>query len=97
MLKSEIPPGAVMKKGPSGETREDKIKNLAHHLWEAAGGPNGMSDHFWHAAEEQLYPPLITDWICDRCGTKAYYDGRCGDGPIPMCHCWGSNIVAQRN
>lgn len=26
-------------------------------------------------------------WKCSRCGMAAYYDGRCGDGPILMCTC----------
>lgn len=24
---------------------------------------------------------------CNKCGATAYYDGRCGDGPILMCGC----------
>jgi hypothetical protein len=27
------------------------------------------------------------DYYCSQCGAKAYYDGRCGDGPILMCGC----------
>lgn len=26
-------------------------------------------------------------YVCNCCGAKAYYDGRCGDGPILMCGC----------
>ena len=26
-------------------------------------------------------------WICSECGAKAYYDGRCSDGPILTCGC----------
>lgn len=25
--------------------------------------------------------------VCSICGTEAYYDGRCGDGPILTCSC----------
>lgn len=25
--------------------------------------------------------------VCSRCGAAAYYDGRCGDGPVLMCGC----------
>lgn len=24
---------------------------------------------------------------CSWCGKEAYYDGRCGDGPVLMCGC----------
>lgn len=24
-------------------------------------------------------------YVCNKCGKAAYYDGRCGDGPILMC------------
>lgn len=27
------------------------------------------------------------DWHCSNCGAPAYYDGRCGDGPVLMCGC----------
>lgn len=27
------------------------------------------------------------NYVCNSCGTSAYYDGRCGDGPILMCGC----------
>lgn len=27
------------------------------------------------------------DYVCSVCGAAAYYDGRCGDGPILMCGC----------
>jgi len=26
-------------------------------------------------------------YVCSSCGEEAYYDGRCGDGPILMCGC----------
>jgi hypothetical protein len=26
-------------------------------------------------------------YVCSACGAAAYYDGRCGDGPILMCGC----------
>lgn len=30
---------------------------------------------------------------CNHCGREAYYDGRCGDGPVAMCDChkWATN------
>lgn len=28
-------------------------------------------------------------YVCPVCGTEAYYDGRCGDGPILLCKCRG--------
>lgn len=29
----------------------------------------------------------MSNYVCSRCGAGAYYDGRCGDGPILMCGC----------
>jgi hypothetical protein len=28
-----------------------------------------------------------TDYVCSICGAAAYYDGRCGDGPVLTCGC----------
>lgn len=42
-------------------------------------------------------------YSCSRCGKEAYYDGRCGDGPILMCNCdkyytdGDNSIPADRN
>lgn len=27
------------------------------------------------------------NYVCSHCGAAAYYDGRCGDGPVLMCNC----------
>ncbi len=27
------------------------------------------------------------EYICNKCGKEAFYDGRCGDGPILICGC----------
>ncbi len=29
----------------------------------------------------------MSNYVCSECGAAAYYDGRCGDGPILMCGC----------
>lgn len=29
----------------------------------------------------------MDSYVCSRCGAGAYYDGRCGDGPVLMCGC----------
>lgn len=29
----------------------------------------------------------MSNYVCSNCGAQAYYDGRCGDGPILMCGC----------
>jgi hypothetical protein len=29
----------------------------------------------------------MNSYICSHCGVAAYYDGRCGDGPVLMCDC----------
>jgi len=29
----------------------------------------------------------MSQYYCNRCGAAAYYDGRCGDGPILTCGC----------
>jgi hypothetical protein len=29
----------------------------------------------------------MSSYCCSNCGAAAYYDGRCGDGPILMCGC----------
>lgn len=40
----------------------------------------------------------MNDYVCNRCGAKAFYDGRCGDGPILTCGCdkRGSVYVKDR-
>lgn len=30
---------------------------------------------------------MTKKWICSKCSKDAYYDGRCGDGPVLMCGC----------
>lgn len=29
----------------------------------------------------------MNEYHCSECGEPAYYDGRCGDGPILVCEC----------
>jgi hypothetical protein len=29
----------------------------------------------------------MSNYVCSYCGAAAYYDGRCGDGPVLMCGC----------
>lgn len=29
----------------------------------------------------------MSNYVCSNCGSAAYYDGRCGDGPVLMCNC----------
>lgn len=29
----------------------------------------------------------MSKYRCSVCGSEAYYDGRCGDGPILVCGC----------
>jgi len=29
----------------------------------------------------------MTDYCCSACGAEAYFDGRCGDGPVLLCGC----------
>lgn len=29
----------------------------------------------------------MSNYMCSRCGAGAFYDGRCGDGPVLMCGC----------
>lgn len=29
----------------------------------------------------------MSSYSCSNCGAEAYYDGRCGDGPILVCGC----------
>lgn len=29
----------------------------------------------------------MAEWVCSVCGEPAYYDGRCGDGPVLVCGC----------
>jgi hypothetical protein len=33
---------------------QEKIRELAHKLWEQAGKPEGKEDQFWFEAERQL-------------------------------------------
>lgn len=34
--------------------KDDKIRDRAYALWEAAGSPEGEDQHFWHQAEREL-------------------------------------------
>lgn len=39
-----------------------------------------------------MFDPMgrfMTDakYVCSYCGAAAYYDGRCGDGPVLVCGC----------
>ena len=29
----------------------------------------------------------MSNYVCSHCGAGAFYDGRCGDGPVLMCNC----------
>lgn len=29
----------------------------------------------------------MSNYSCSNCGAAAYYDGRCGDGPVLVCGC----------
>ncbi len=29
----------------------------------------------------------MSEYVCNTCGASAYYDGRCGDGPVLTCNC----------
>lgn len=29
----------------------------------------------------------MAEYKCSVCGAPAYYDGRCGDGPVLLCKC----------
>jgi hypothetical protein len=29
----------------------------------------------------------MSNYVCSKCGAAAYYDGRCGDGPVLICEC----------
>jgi len=29
----------------------------------------------------------MSEYKCSHCGAAAYYDGRCGDGPVLVCNC----------
>ena len=29
----------------------------------------------------------MSNYVCSNCGAAAYYDGRCGDGPVLVCGC----------
>ncbi|GEM_PF-7046804 len=36
-------------------------------------------------------------WYCSVCGKEAYYDGRCGDGPVLVCGCNKGEWVNEGN
>ena len=36
------------------ETRENRIRERAYHLWEAGGRPSGRDEEFWHRACEMI-------------------------------------------
>lgn len=29
----------------------------------------------------------MSNYVCSICGAEAYFDGRCGDGPVLICGC----------
>jgi hypothetical protein len=33
---------------------QDRVSVAAHHLWQAAGSPNGRDQEFWFSAERRL-------------------------------------------
>lgn len=35
-------------------------------------------------------------YVCSHCGSGAYYDGRCGDGPVLVCGCDRKRRVTDR-
>jgi hypothetical protein len=83
----------VARNTPSGGPSE-KTKLIAYGLWEKAGKPEGKADYFWAEAEKIVKaPPPETNYVCYICGMRAYYDGRCGDGPITMCGCGRGNAI----
>lgn len=32
-------------------------------------------------------------WVCSNCGADAYFDGRCGDGPVLICRCRNGEYI----
>ena len=36
------------------EIYENKVRNLAYHLWEQAGRPDNKSDEFWFEAKDNI-------------------------------------------
>ena len=38
----------------------------------------------------------MEEWFCSVCGTRAYFDGRCGDGPILVCGCDQGKLIKDR-
>jgi len=59
---------------------ENDIRCIAYQLWEEAGCPDGMSDHFWFEAEEHARRILGPNW--DQPGPEAgwYY---CAPPSVP--------------
>ena len=46
--------------------------------------------HGERPAKPSDYQSSLSDYpteSCNRCGTAYYFDGRCGDGPVPTCNC----------
>jgi hypothetical protein len=41
------------------ELDEKTIRERAQHLWEQAGKPEGMDQHFWLEAERQLKDEMV--------------------------------------
>jgi len=39
----------------------------------------------------------MSEWVCSVCGEAAYYDGRCGDGPVLVCGCDKGEWVDEGN
>ena len=34
--------------------REERIRELAHRMWDEAGRPEGQDEYFWHKAEAEI-------------------------------------------
>jgi Protein of unknown function (DUF2934) len=56
------------------ESREQKLREMAYRLWDAAGRPIGREDEFWQLAEERLdrdQPSVLNDDL-DMAGDHSY-------------------------
>lgn len=45
----------------SDQDRDDRVRQLAYMLWEAAGRPEGEDARFWREAEQQLKAEAPSD------------------------------------
>jgi hypothetical protein len=59
------------------EDREQRIREIAHRLWEEAGRPSGQADEHWEKARQ-----IVDAEEAERAALRANAAGWAGEGPL---------------